>query len=673
MNRSSLMFAALVLHAGPACLSAQEDASAAADPAARVARAIADYEALKADPQKGPLRRQALLWLGEIDHGDATIFLRTELRAAGDTPFAAVVCEAIAKVARPTLEEPLRDALQRATAPAALRNAAAAALVQLGDKHVDMLVKLAAAGDDVTRPPIREAAIGALLGSSLDRAQRGIVALLFQGDLPARVRLLRRAENVRDVPALTTARIKLVREAELDLAAIAWRQLSIHEPERGRELAIDMLERVVEAPSQPIAAELIGGLVRCRDADFYPVLLRYGGMRGEAVKRALRVGAKAVVEDPALLRWLVTIGLDSTQPNERDAAMLLLGEAPPEVLKPLVDRLRADLRAGKKKVAEQAAGLHELLAKDPTWKLDLATLAASNDLETRMLGLSMLLELGADNGVIPAQQSLTNKAWELRSLAIRYLTRCRDVASIPLLIARYGREEGRLAAELDQALFVHTGTRCWTKRDWEQWWHKNKTGFVLPHAESVRGGVAAGGGGGKTISYHDIPVVSSRIAFLVDRSGSMSAPIGTDKKYTRLDAAKEQLVRVVEALPATTMFNVVVYETGVQPIWDELRKCSEENRKEALDRARQIALGGGTNIFDALERALADPKVDTVYLLTDGQPSAGRIVDPEQILDEMQRLNRTRQVVVHCIGLGIDSDLLKRLSAMTGGSYKFVH
>ena len=670
MNRLSLLLAALVLPAGFARLSAQEDAAVVADPATRVARAIADYEVLKADPQKGPLRRPALLWLGEIDHDDATMFLRSELRTAGDTPFAAIVCEAIARVARPSLEEPLCEVLQRATAPAVVRNAAAAALVRLGDKTVDALLKLASSGDDVTRPAIRDAAVGALVDSGVDRAQRGIVAMLFQGELPLRTRLLRRMENLRDVPVATTARIKLVREAELELAAIAWRQLSIEQPARGRELVVDMLERIVEGPTPGVAAELIGGLVRCRDADFYPVLLRYGSQRGEGIKRALRLGAKAAAEDPALLRWLVTKGLDAEQPAARDAAMLLLSEAPAEVLKPLVDRLRADLRAGKKKVAEQAAGLHELLVKDPSWKLDLGTMAASNDLETRMLGLSMLLELGADNGVIPAQQSLSHKAWELRSLAIRYLARCRDATSIPLLIARYGREEGRLAAELDQALFVHTGTRCWSRRDWEQWWQKNKTGFVVPHADSVRGG--GGGGGGKTISYHDIPVVSSRIAFLVDRSGSMREPIGTDKKFMRLDAAKEQLVHVVEALPATTMFNVIVYETGVQPIWDELRKCSDENRKDALDRVRQIALGGGTNIFDALERALTDPKVDTVYLLTDGQPSAGRIVDPEQILDEVQRLNRTRQVVVHCIGLGIDSDLLKRLSAMTGGSYKFV-
>lgn len=674
MNRSIRPYSVAVLLAALACgMPAQQEAEAAAtiDPAARVAKAIADYEALLGDPQKAPMRRQAMLWLGEIDHDDASRYLIGALRKAGDDPFATVVCEAIARVARPALAEALTETLQRAAAPFAVRLAAAGALVKLGDRSVDALLKLAVATDEQTRPPIREAAIGALVDSGVDRAQRGVTALLFQGELPARMRLLRRMETLRGVAVVTTARVKIVRESEIELAAVAWRQLIVEQPQKGRDLCLDMLERIVEGPTPAIAAELIGGLVHVRDADFYPVLLRYGAMRGEGIKRALRSAAKAAAEDPELLKWLVTKGLDAEQPAERDAAMLLLTQAPPAVLKPLVDRLRADLRAGKKKVAEQAAGLHELLAKDPTWRLDLAAMAASSDQDTRMMGLSMLMELGAPDGLEIAQQSLANKAWELRSLAIRYLTRVRDVSSIPLLIARYGKEEGRLAAELDQALFVHTGTRCWKKSEWEQWWAKNKTGFTLPHPESVKGG--GGGGGGRTISYHDIPVVSSRIAFLVDRSGSMAAPLGgTDKKHTRLAEAKQQLARVIEALPDKTMFNVVVYESAVVPMWDELRRCSAENRKEAIEKAEKIALGGGTNIFDALEKALADPKVDTIYLLTDGQPSAGRIVDPEQILDEVQRLNRTRQVVIHSIGLGIDSDLLRRLSEMSGGTYRFV-
>jgi hypothetical protein len=388
------------------------------------------------------------------------------------------------------------------------------------------------------------------------------------------------------------------------------------------------------------------------------------------VRKAVRDAAPIAAEDRALVQWLLTKGLDDERAGPREVAKLLLLSAPSEAVRPLVDRLRSDLRAGKKKAFDQAVGLHELLAKDPTWRLDLASMAAANDVEHRLLGLSLLLEIGADNGLLAAQQSLGHKQWELRSLALRYLSRCRDVTSIPLLINRYGRDDGRLAAELDTALFVHTGTRLWKRPDWESWWSKHKTGFVLPHPDSVKGGGTTSGG--KTVSYHDIPVVSSRIAFLVDHSGSMKEQIGTDKKFTRLDAAKEQLVRVVQALPKETSLNLIAYDSTVQPLWDDLRKLDDDNRDKVLTTAKKLGLGSGTNIFDAIEKAFTDPLVDTIYLLTDGQPTEGRLRNPDDIVEEVQRMNRTRQIVIHCIGLGIDSDLLKRLAEATGGSYKYV-
>ncbi len=393
-----------------------------------------------------------------------------------------------------------------------------------------------------------------------------------------------------------------------------------------------------------------------RDEDYFPVILRFGGNGAEPVRKALDAAAPVVADNPALVKWLVTKGLDEGTPAARHAAKVLLQKAPPEAIRPLLDRIRAEIRSGKKKALDAAVGLHELLSKDPTWRNDLVALAESNDVEHRMLGLSMLMEIGSDVGVPVAQQSLGHKQWEVRSLAIRYLGKCRDVTSIPFLIARYGKEEGRLATELDQTLFLHTGKRCISKREWETWWEKNKTGFAMPHVESVRAGATAATG--NTLAYHDIPVVSTRLAFLVDHSGSMVERIGTDKKRTRLDAAKEQLVQVVEKLPATHNVNLITYETKVHPLWTELRKLTDDNRAQLLGVAR--------------ETAFADPKVDTIYLLTDGQPSVGKVVSPEGILEEVRRWNRTRQIVIHCIGLGIDSDLLRRLAEETGGVYKCV-
>ena len=231
-------------------------------------------------------------------------------------------------------------------------------------------------------------------------------------------------------------------------------------------------------------------------------------------------------------------------------------------------------------------------------------------------------------------------------------------------------EKGRLAHELSTALFVHTGTRCWKATEWSTWWRKNKVGFALPHPESVKGGGSTSGG--NTVSYYDIPLVSSRIAFLVDHSGSMGAKVATDRKLNRLDVAKQQLTSVISALPKTHKVNLIPFESDVTRIWRDIRKLSSGNRRELLEYVGKIKLAGGTNTYGALMLAMEDPDVDTIYLLTDGVPSSGELTNADDILDAVQRENRVRQVVIHSISIGLNSTLLKDLAAMTGGEYKFV-
>ena len=641
------------------------------DPAEKANKAIADFQALKGDAKKAVQRQKAIVWLGEIDHPAASEFLQKELVAAGDGGFLVFVVEAIGKVARPALRPDLTAVLEREKAPIPARIAAAGAIARLGDRPMDDLIERVGLPPEQLPAPQRDAIVVALVQGKSDRAARGLAPLLLKGPMPDRLRLLRQMEAVRGVPPVSAARVQLVRgEGDLETAAVAWRQLCVEEHDGAKGLAIDVLERIVGDPRPTVAAELIGGLVRCRDDELYPVLVRYGSIGGDAVRKALKAAAPAAAEDPALLKFLVAKGLDEGSPAAREAARLLLMAAPPEAVKPLVDRIRADLRAGKKRAIELAANLHEILAKDPSWRDDLAKLASGKDLEDRLLGLQLLLELGSDAGIEAAQACVGHKQWEARSLAFRYLTKHRDAASIPLLIGRYGKEDGRLGAELDQALFAHTATRCFSKKEWDGWWQKNGLGFALPHADTIKAGGTSGGG--KTIAYHDIPVVSNRIAFLVDRSGSMDAKIGTDQKRTRLDEAKAQLARVVQALPAEHRVNVISYGSEVHPLWGELRPLNNDNRDELLEKVRKFNMVGSTNIFDTIERAFADPDVDTIYLLTDGDPSAGRVKDVDGIAEEVRRWNRTRQLVIHCIGIGIDSPLLKRLAAENGGSYKYV-
>lgn len=638
----------------------------------RIDKAIEDYEALRKDKKNQPQRNRALLWLGEIDHERVSLYLEKELAKAADTPFAVIVLQAIAKVPRARLLDECWNVMKRESAPMGVRNAAAEAVVKTGDRGIDKLIDLVRSGDNMITAATRDAALSALINSGGERAHRGLAPVLLAGSQEDRLKMLSRMDGIRGVPPVSLSRIKLVSEGDAAVAAMAWRQLASENHAKAKDLAIDVLERLPENPAPTIAADVILGLSMVKEADFYPVVLRLGSSTAAPVRNALRKAADHAANDPAFVQFLATEGLEDSKPAVRDAALLLLRAAPKEAVQPLLVKVRAALKNPKRKSLDLAIGLHDLLAKDPSWRADLQALAVSRDAEVRTVGLSLLLELGADSALVQAQQSLGDKAWELRSIAYRYLTKFRDVASIPLLIARMEREEGRLAMELDQALFAHTGTRCWKRKEWESWWAEHKSGFTLPHPDSVRGGTGASGGGGTTVSYYDIPLVSSHVAFLIDHSGSMRAPIGTDKKYTRLDAAKEQLLRVVGTLPKTTACNLIIYDHVVQQVWDVLRPVDDSNRDELLARVQKITFGGGTNIFDALEKAFLDPTVDTIYLLTDGEPSAGRIVAPDDIVDEVKRWNRSRQIVIHCIGLGIDSGLLKQLAEQSGGSYRYV-
>lgn len=649
-----------------------EPASAEEAVAAKAKKAIADFEGVKGVPKKRAQAGRLLKWLGEVDHASITEYLGEQIAAAGPTPGSIGYLQAIAHVPRPELLNDVWKLIHHDKAQLAVRRAAAAAVLSMGKRPTDRLLRMLRKGSESAKEPARLAAVSAIVASKDERAIRGIAPVFAQGTSADKVKYLRLLEPVQGVASISSLRVRLVTKGTLVLAAMAWRQLAVEGHPRARDLAIDVLERMPQGPTPTVAADMIIGIALVRDEDLYPLLLRYGASTNKAIKRALRAAAPHAAKDPALMEYMAKYGLEDSRSTARAAALMLLRQAPPGAVAPLVERVRKELRRPRKEALDLATGLHDLLAKDPTWRKDLLRLAESREPEVRTVGLSLLRELGCDEAIPHAQRSLTAKSWELRVACIRYLTSFRDVSSIPLLIARTNKEEGRLAAELANALFVHTGTRCFKKSEWASWWTSHKVGFALPHPDTVRAGL--GGLAGQTSAYFGIPLVSKHVAFLIDVSGSMTARIGsgTDRKRRRIDAAKLELAKALKSIPREHRFNLIEYSGGVNPLWDELRRANDENRDEILDQVKKLRARGGTNIYGALEMAFRDSSVDTVYLLTDGEPSAGEIIVPDDIADEVQRWNRVRQIVIHTIGFGIDSALLKRLAEESGGVYKFV-
>ena len=71
----------------------------------------------------------------------------------------------------------------------------------------------------------------------------------------------------------------------------------------------------------------------------------------------------------------------------------------------------------------------------------------------------------------------------------------------------------------------------------------------------------------------------------------------------------------------------------------------------------------------ALAESLLREGVDTIFVLSDGVPGAGKYVTTPDILRAVRRLNQTRRIAIHCVSIGMRSELLQRLAEENGGRY----
>lgn len=289
--------------------------------------------------------------------------------------------------------------------------------------------------------------------------------------------------------------------------------------------------------------------------------------------------------------------------------------------------------------------------------------------------------------------------WQVRLAGAQVLAVTRRLEAVDLLVEMLRREEEpRMVGEIATALETLTGVHYAPDKaldSWNGYWRANRERFRFgePRPDAAPGDAGVGQAVQTPGAFYGVPVDTGRPVFVLDISGSMSASQGRAKEEgkNRLDLAKEHLCRAVEALPRGARFNVVFFESGVRSWRETLAEATPADVAACLEFVRSQRPTGGTNIMDALDAALrtfdgggpgdaggvAGYEVmnaipDTIYLLSDGSPSAGRITDEEGILQEVDRINRNRQVRIHAISIGTDSAFMRRLAERNRGTYVHV-
>ncbi len=161
-------------------------------------------------------------------------------------------------------------------------------------------------------------------------------------------------------------------------------------------------------------------------------------------------------------------------------------------------------------------------------------------------------------------------------------------------------------------------------------------------------------------------VVQKDFVFVLDRSGSMNGP-----KFTQAKAALEN---ILNALNPGDRFTVITFDDKVQPFSTEL--IPAEQRQKALQWVKDLQTGGGTNINDALQTALAtvdrtSARPHIIVFLTDGQATNG-ITATSAILNNVRETIRP-QSRIYTIGVGdVNKALLESLAQENRGTSLFV-
>lgn len=283
--------------------------------------------------------------------------------------------------------------------------------------------------------------------------------------------------------------------------------------------------------------------------------------------------------------------------------------------------------------------------------------------------------LGAAGELCPERlEDLCDKAlqdpdWRVRFQAVQHLGATRTKTAVDRLIAALRDVRPVVAARALHELQQLTGQPIQQPDVWVKWWADNRATFAFP---DQRGPVQKAAGG--TVAYHGLPIDSDHVAFLLDKSFLMKQRLAS-KGQPKEDVAVAELQRVFELLDEKITFNVWNYHVELEAFVPKPVKLTAKTRAKALEFARAPSKGREKDIWQALFAVVPDASLDTVYLLSSGEPDTGLYVHWNRVTRHLADLNRFHKVTVHTIAFTDNEwfrDQLQKIAEATGGHFEWL-
>jgi len=438
------------------------------------------------------------------------------------------------------------------------------------------------------------------------------------------------------------------------VAAVAW-------PLRAAEQPVPLKP----APIAPAELVSLSAKLRVKDVE----------QRREAVKRL------AVFPERETAKLLIQVGLRDTAPEVRSASYdaLLKFRDSHEVCDFLVERMNQEARLAKPDA--NAPLLLGVLLSSTLADVETATLRYLDEkLATVKSGPLFAMELAdrlatrRDRADIAALNHLAqSKLFEqfvVRRGVIRALANVEHVDGVDAIIKLLDKIDGEARADAAEYLMLVTGQRWTTPAKWTTWWMENKSSFEYPkpfvrppfRALQYRPFDSES-------SFYGFPIYAKRLVFVLDSSGSMQGE--------RLATAKRELSTAVQQLRDNVQFAIVVFNGDVIYWKRQLSHATTTAKADALQFIDRLAARSNTATYEGLQAAF-NFDVEAIYLLTDGAPTSGRIVEPVAIVEAITSQNRTRRQSIYTIGVSpgeVDSPFevfLRNLADANYGLYRRV-
>ncbi len=350
-------------------------------------------------------------------------------------------------------------------------------------------------------------------------------------------------------------------------------------------------------------------------------------------------------------------------------------------------------------------------AADATSSTDAAAAAATAAKEPSAAALA---------GARAAIGALGRTNWRGDMQLLQFLSEFRTMEAVPALIGILQRfkdhpeeiQSGVLSSLLlhrahemlvamTGAVFLIDAPEKWT----EFWQHEQQKLLAAPRvaAPAARPQQTVAG-------FCGIPVEGNRVLFIIDLSHSMefamrprpgdttadpSVPVGS----SRLKFAQAQLHGAIAAMPETDRLNFITFNGRTKAeVWNkDLVVANAKNKALAakfvtdMVATYKVPTDGGTNLWSGLEEGLKmktlvygdrdEQTVDEIFVVSDGAPSVGEIVDPVEILRLVGETNRFTKIRINTIFITSPNDqdpknlslkpneFMRRMAEQNGGKF----